>query len=146
MRAVGAEDDPEVLLGFLRWQALRLALPLREIAACEQAGPMRLAAAHAVDALQTLLEVIGAGQQNLATATPHTLQAAGDSLTAALANINGSPWMIVGETGPRWGARWYAVPTVAPHLQLPAGILAWSACTPARRGSRAQRVRDVLPA
>jgi len=99
VRAFGAEDDPEVLLGFLRWQALRLAAPLREIAARDQAGPIPLAAAHAVDALQTLLEVIGTGQ-SIATADldalPVTLRAAADSLTAALANVNVLVEMIEG--------------------------------------------------
>lgn len=98
-RAFGAEEDSEVLLSFLRWQALRLALPLREIAAREQAGPIPLAAADAVDALQTLLEVIGAGQ-SIATADldalPVALSAATDSLTAALANVNVLVEMIEG--------------------------------------------------
>jgi len=48
--------------GVLRWQALRFAGPLREIAAREEAGPIPLAAAHAVDGLQALLEVTCAGQ------------------------------------------------------------------------------------
>ena len=67
LRSAGAVDDPGALMGFLRWQALRFAGPLREIAAREEAGPIPLAAAHAADGLQALLEVIGAGQ-NIAAA------------------------------------------------------------------------------
>lgn len=98
LRAAGARDsDPEALMGFLRWQALRLATPLREIAAREQTGPIPLAAAHTVDGLQTLLDVIGAGQriatgQSIADADadalPDSLRAARASLTDALGNVD----------------------------------------------------------
>ncbi|MGO9790985.1 MAG: DUF6245 family protein [Solirubrobacteraceae bacterium] len=85
LRALGAERDPEALMGFLR-QARRLFTPLREIAAREQAGPVPLATAHAADALHTLLEVIGAGQ-SIATADvqtfPRQLRAARRSLENA---------------------------------------------------------------
>ncbi len=47
LRSAGVADDPGALMGFLRWQALRFAGPLREIAAREEAGPIPLAAAHA---------------------------------------------------------------------------------------------------
>jgi len=82
---------PGALMGFLRWQALRFAGPLREIAAREEAGPIPLAAAHAVDGLQALLEVIGAGQNIAAAdvdALPGQLRAAHQSLTNALANVD----------------------------------------------------------
>ena len=78
-------------MGFLRWQALRLSTPLREIAGREQTGPIALAAAHTVDGLQGLLEVIGAGQ-SIATADvealPGKLRAARDSLTGAIADVD----------------------------------------------------------
>lgn len=98
LRAAGARDsEPEALIGFLRWQALRLAMPLRQIAAREQTGPIPLAAAHAVDGLQTLLDVIGAGQrvaagQSIATADaealPVRLRAAREALTDAVGNVD----------------------------------------------------------
>lgn len=98
LRAVGATDSrPEALMGFLRWQALRLAAPLREIAAREQTGPIPLAAAHAVDGLQGLLDLIGTGQsiaagQRIAAADadalPDRLRAARASLTDAVSNVN----------------------------------------------------------
>ena len=92
LRCAGVRDsDPEALIGFLRWQALRLSTPLREIAAREQTGPIALAAAHTVDGLQGLLEVIGAGQ-SIATADvqalPAKLRAARESLTGAIADVN----------------------------------------------------------
>jgi hypothetical protein len=67
LRSLGAEGDPEKLMGFLRWQALRLSSRLQAIAAREQAGPIPVTAAHAVEAVKVLLEVIGAGQ-SIATA------------------------------------------------------------------------------
>jgi hypothetical protein len=61
LRALGAEGDPEKLMGFLRWQALRLSVPLQRIAAREQAGPVPVTAAHAIEAVKVLLEVVGTG-------------------------------------------------------------------------------------
>ena len=92
LRCAGVRDsDREALMGFLRWQALRLSAPLREIAGREQTGPIALAAAHTVDGLQGLLEVIGAGQ-GIATADlealPGKLRAARASLTAAIADVD----------------------------------------------------------
>lgn len=59
----GSDDpNPEKLSGFLRWQALRVAGPLREIAQDSSTGPIPLAAAHAAEGLQRLLGVIAAGQ------------------------------------------------------------------------------------
>ena len=54
--------NPEKLAEFLRWQALRVGGPLREIAQDPSTGPVPLAAAHAADGLQRLLGVIAAGQ------------------------------------------------------------------------------------
>jgi len=91
LRSAGAADDPGALMGFLRWQALRFAGPLREIAAREEAGPIPLAAAHAADGLQALLEVIGAGQNIAAAdvdALPGQLRAAHQSLTNAVTNVD----------------------------------------------------------
>ncbi len=67
LRALGAEGDLEKLIGFLRWQALRFSLPLQRIAAREQAGPVPVTAAHAIEAVKVLLEVVGTGQ-SIATA------------------------------------------------------------------------------
>ena len=54
--------NPEKLAEFLRWQALRVRGPLRQIAQDPSTGPVPLAAAHAADGLQRLLGVIAAGQ------------------------------------------------------------------------------------
>jgi hypothetical protein len=72
LRTLGAEGEPEQLMGFLRWQALRLSLPLREIVAREQAGPVVVTAAHAIKAVHVLLDVIGAGQST-ATVEVHAV-------------------------------------------------------------------------
>jgi hypothetical protein len=45
----GVEDNPVKLIEFLRWQVLRAATPLREIAQRQEAGPIPLAAAHAAE-------------------------------------------------------------------------------------------------
>jgi hypothetical protein len=78
-------------MGCLRWQALRPSAPLRAIAGREQTCPIALAAAHTVDGLQGLLEVIGAGQ-SIATADvealPGKLRAARESLTGAIADVD----------------------------------------------------------
>ncbi|MGW4412397.1 DUF6245 family protein [Nonomuraea sp. NPDC004702] len=58
----GVNDDPIKLTGFLQWQTLRVAGPLRLIAQDPSTGPIPLAAAHAADGLQQLLGVVAAGQ------------------------------------------------------------------------------------
>lgn len=62
LQSAGVEDQPGKLLNFLRWRALRVAGPLREMAQNEEAGPLPLAAAHAIEGLQMLLGVCASGQ------------------------------------------------------------------------------------
>jgi hypothetical protein len=85
----GVVEDPAKLLEFLRWQTLRVAGPLREIAQNDQVGPIPLAAAHTAEGLQRLLGVCAAGQ-NLTTidALPDELDAAREALTTAITNID----------------------------------------------------------
>ncbi len=89
--AAGAEEDPAKLLRFLRWRTLRVEWPLREIAQNVEVGPVPLAAAHAAEGLQRLLEVCAAGQ-NPETASPiemkTDLKTAREALTNAVANID----------------------------------------------------------
>ncbi|MEV4091263.1 DUF6245 family protein [Streptosporangium saharense] len=59
--AAGA-DDAGKLAEFLRWQTVRVAGPLRQIAQDPSTGPIPVAAAHAADGLQRLLSVIAGGQ------------------------------------------------------------------------------------
>src|SRR6266508_2190714 len=67
LKTAGAADDPAKRIDFLRWQTLRVAGPLREIAQNIEAGPIPLAAAHAAEGLQQLLSVI-ADSQNVTPA------------------------------------------------------------------------------
>lgn len=54
--------DPHKLAEFLRYQILRVAGPLREIAQDPATGPIPLAAAHGAEGLGRLLAVVAAGQ------------------------------------------------------------------------------------
>ncbi|HLV99917.1 MAG TPA: DUF6245 family protein [Ktedonobacterales bacterium] len=89
--SAGVEDDPARLLGFLRWRALRVEGPLRDLAQDEATGPLILAAAHAAEGLQQLLGVCEDGQR-LATASPTQMTAdliaARQALADAIANID----------------------------------------------------------
>ena len=89
--AVGADEDPGKLLGFLRWRAVRISGRLSELAQDEATGPVVLAAAHAGEGLQTLLGVCQAGQ-HLDRASPEAmtadLKAARKALTSAVTNID----------------------------------------------------------
>jgi hypothetical protein len=69
LAAIGMRDDPAQLLGFLRWRAVRVAGPLREIAQDSTTGPLVLAAAHTAEGLQQLLGLCAAGQE-LQSASP----------------------------------------------------------------------------
>ncbi len=78
----------------MRWQALRVSGPLREIAQNVAAGPIPLAAAHAADGLQKLLGVIAARQNpppddvdRLAGPVTDELRAAREALSHALSNV-----------------------------------------------------------
>jgi Family of unknown function (DUF6245) len=89
--SAGAEETPGKLLGFLRWQTLRVEGPLREMAQDVETGPIPLAAAHAAEGLQLLLGVCMQGQdlENASpTALTKDLKIARESLTNAVANID----------------------------------------------------------
>lgn len=87
----GAGDSPDKLMKFLRWRALRVGGPLRQIAQNEEAGPIPVAAAHATEALQMMLSVCS-DAQNLAQADPEKmvidLKTARESLVYSLANLD----------------------------------------------------------
>jgi len=89
--SAGAEENMRKLLGFLRWQTLRIEEPLREFAQDVETGPIPLAAAHAAEGLQLLLGVCMQGQ-NLDNASPTAmttaLSTAREALTNAVANID----------------------------------------------------------
>jgi hypothetical protein len=91
LQTAGAKDTPEKLLNFLRWRTLRVSGPLRQIAQNREAGPIPLAAAHAAEALQQMLNVTASGQ-NLAQFDPSQmtsdLKAARESLARALSNLD----------------------------------------------------------
>ncbi len=94
LSTAGAADDPAKRIAFLRWQALRVSGPLREIAQNVAAGPIPLAAAHAADGLQKLLGVIAARQNpppddvdRLAGPVTDELRAAREALSHALSNV-----------------------------------------------------------
>jgi hypothetical protein len=94
------EGDDRALFGLLRWQALRLGWRLRELAARERSGPIVLAAAHTVEALQRQLGLLELGplvRESLAGAgdideqqllqLPSELHQAREALDAAGANL-----------------------------------------------------------
>lgn len=91
----GASDDAARRIGFIQWQVLRAATPLRLIAQHPETGPIPLAAAHAADGLQTLLGVIAASQTAVAdgdvdtlTAQAPQLRKAREALTTAIVNVD----------------------------------------------------------
>ncbi len=81
--AAGAADDPAKRIGFIQWQVLRAAGPLRLIAQNRGAGPIPLAAAHAAEGLQVLVGVIAASQTALAAGDVGTLAAQAPKLREA---------------------------------------------------------------
>lgn len=91
LATAGVVDDPEKLTRFLRWQALRVAGPLRLVAQVPSTGPIPLAAAHAAEGLQKLLGVIGAGQMpDVETVKEHVaeIRAARECLVTAIGNVD----------------------------------------------------------
>ena len=76
LSTAGVADSPTKRLRFLRWQALRVAGPLREITQHVEAGPIPLAAAWAAEGLQQLLDVI-ADSQHVASDSVKRLAASG---------------------------------------------------------------------
>lgn len=96
LRSAGAgPDEVAAQLELIRWQVLRSATPLRQMAQNRQVGPIPLAAAHAAEALQVLLGVIAASQDAVATGDVTTLAAqtsqlrtAREAMSNALANTD----------------------------------------------------------
>jgi Family of unknown function (DUF6245) len=91
----GVADSPTKRIRFLRWQTLRVAGPLREMAQHVETGPILLAAAHAAEGLQQLLSVIADSQNvtpadvnRLAGPVTDELRAARESLVNAIGNID----------------------------------------------------------
>jgi hypothetical protein len=85
--SAGVEDDPAKLIGFIQWQVLRAATPLREIAQHVESGPIPVAAAHAADGLQMLLSVIAASQAAIATGDVAALATQAPALREARAAL-----------------------------------------------------------
>jgi hypothetical protein len=83
LESAGVADDPVKLIGFIHWQILRAAIPLRLIAQDPTSGPIPLAAAHAADGLQQLLNVITASQTAVAAVDIDTLTAQAPRLRTA---------------------------------------------------------------
>ena len=93
LESAGATRTTEILLQFLQWRTLRVAGPLRQIAQDQSTGPIPLAAAHAADALQRLLQIAAAGQSpDAGMIAPEVikqdLDTARGSLTHAIANLD----------------------------------------------------------
>ncbi|MER5326969.1 DUF6245 family protein [Streptosporangium roseum] len=91
LATAGVVDDVEKLAGFLRWQALRVAGPLKLVAQDVSTGPIPLAAAHAAEGLQKLLGVIGAGQvPDVETVKEHVaeMRAPRECLVTAIGNVD----------------------------------------------------------
>jgi hypothetical protein len=91
----GVADNPTQRIRFLRWQTLRVAGLLREMAQHVETGPIPLAAAHAAEGLQQLLSVIADSQNatpadvdRLAGPVTDRLRAARESLVDAIGNID----------------------------------------------------------
>lgn len=87
----GVGDDPEKLVGFLQWQALRVSGPLRLVAQDPATGPIPLAAAHAAEGLNRLLGVSGGGQVPTVENAEHGLaeiEAARECLVRAIGNVD----------------------------------------------------------
>jgi Family of unknown function (DUF6245) len=76
-------DEVAARLQLVRWQVLRSATPLRQMAQHPETGPIPLAAAHAAEALQVLLGVIAASQDAVAAGDVTTLAAQASQLRAA---------------------------------------------------------------
>jgi hypothetical protein len=85
--AVGAGQDTSQLLAFVRWQVLRAATPIRQIAQRTETGPIPVAAAHAFNGLQLLLGAVAASQDAVATGDVDTLAAQVGQLREARASL-----------------------------------------------------------
>jgi len=83
LSAAGADEDQVATVEFLRWQVLRAATPLREMAQRPATGPVPLAAAHAAEAVQVLLGVVSASQTAMTAGDTQALMDQVDSIDAA---------------------------------------------------------------
>jgi len=83
-----AFERGSALAAFLRWQALRLGLVLRQVNQ-DDVGPVWLAAAHAADGLQLMLNVCGVARMDdpAYETLPEDLTAAMEALANARTNI-----------------------------------------------------------
>ncbi|MEU7457548.1 DUF6245 family protein [Streptosporangium roseum] len=91
LATAGVADDVDKLAAFLRWQALRVAGPLKLVAQDPATGPIPLAAAHAAEGLQKLLGVAGTGQVPDVEAVKEgvaEMRAARQCLVDAIANVD----------------------------------------------------------
>jgi hypothetical protein len=93
LESAGATRTTEILLQFLRWRTLRIAGPLRQMAQDQTTGPIPLAAAHAAEGLQQLLQISADGQHlDPDTLSPaaikENLGSARESLENAIANLD----------------------------------------------------------
>lgn len=91
----GVADSPAKRIRFLRWQKLRVAGPLREMAQHVETGSIPRAAAHAAEGLQQLLSVIADSQKvtpadvdRLTGPVTDELHAARESLVNAISNLD----------------------------------------------------------
>ncbi|MCP3818698.1 hypothetical protein NLX86_11395 [Streptomyces sp. A3M-1-3] len=83
LNASGASlDEPARRVEFIRWQVLRAGTPLRLMAQHQETGPIPLAAAHAATGLHTLLGVIAASQDGVATTDVERLAAQAEAQSA----------------------------------------------------------------
>src|SRR5882757_5832752 len=84
LTAAGAGPGDSVRrVEFIRWQVLRAGTPLRLMAGNREVGPIPLAAAHTAVGLHTLLGVVAAGQDAVATGDVETLAGQADQLKTA---------------------------------------------------------------
>jgi hypothetical protein len=93
LESAGATRTNETLLQFLQWRTLRIAGPLRQIAQDPSTGPIPLAAAHAAEALQRLLQIAATGQSlDPDMISPDVIKQdlsnTRESLTHAIANLD----------------------------------------------------------
>jgi len=92
LRSAGAgPDEVAARLALIRWQVLRSAAPLRQMARNRRAGPVPLAAAHAAEAPQVLLGVIAASRNAVATGDVTTLAAHTSRLRTAREAMSSAP-------------------------------------------------------
>lgn len=75
------------MIAFAQRQLLRAAMPVRRIARYTETGPIPVAAAHAMDGLQTLLGVVAVTRNGVATGDVDALAAQAVHLRKARASL-----------------------------------------------------------